>query len=42
MFMTPIAPWTTNGPKPSSAALEDFALRREGYLVNARRGNLYP
>ena len=29
-------------PEAVAAALQDFALRREGYLVNAKRGNLYP
>jgi pimeloyl-ACP methyl ester carboxylesterase len=29
-------------PEAVSAALQDFAVRREGYLVNAKRGNLYP
>ena len=29
-------------PEAVAAALEDFAVRREGYLVNARSGNLYP
>ena len=29
-------------PEAVSAALQDFAIRREGYLVNAKRGNLYP
>ena len=29
-------------PEAVSAALQDFAVRREGYLVNAKHGNLYP
>ncbi len=29
-------------PEAVAAALEDFALRREGYLVNGRSGHLYP
>jgi len=29
-------------PEAVAAALQDFAIRREGYLVNAKRGNLYP
>lgn len=29
-------------PEAVAAALQDFAIRREGYLVNAKLGNLYP
>ena len=29
-------------PEAVAAALQDFATRREKYLVNARSGNLYP
>jgi hypothetical protein len=29
-------------PEAVAAALPDFAIRRDGYLVNAKRGNLYP
>jgi hypothetical protein len=35
-------PGDNEQPETAAAALPDFAIRRDGYLVNAKRGNLYP
>jgi hypothetical protein len=36
------APSEDERPEAVAAAMQDFAIWREGYLVNTKRGNLYP